>query len=134
MIVNKDCSTETIFPPILAVGLTLNGMSYPNHGIVNIMEIGTGSAALRCTTTLPNCCFSGSGGGWFLPNGDEVMRDGSLPYYRTREQNPGALRLNRNSEGITTGIFRCDIPVTGGTQSLYVGVYTSTTGECSKLI
>ena len=136
MIVNNDCSTESIFPPIsVVVGLTLNGVSYPNHGIVNIMEIVTGSAALNCTTTLSGCCFSSDGGGangWFFPNGDEVMRDGSLPYYRTRAQNPGALLLNRNSEGTTTGIFRGDVPVAGSaTQSLYVGVYTSTTGEHS---
>jgi len=61
------------------------------------------------------------------------MRDESLPYFRTRERNPGALLLHRNPEGTTTGIFRCDIPVTygfsGDTQSLYVGVYTSTTGQ-----
>ena len=70
-----DCSTESIFPPISVVGLTLNGVNYPNHGIVNIMEIGTGSAALFCTTTLPGCCFSSNGGGWFLPNGVEVMME-----------------------------------------------------------
>jgi len=134
MIVNSDCSTDNILPPISVVGLILNAVSYPNHGIVTITEIGTGSAALWCTTTLPGCCFSSNGGGWFLPNGNEVLRDWSLPYYRTRTYNPGALLLNRNPEGTTTGIFRCDIPVTGifgDTQSLYVGVYTSTTGECS---
>jgi len=136
MIDNNYCSTESIFSPISVVGLTLDGVSYPNHGIVNITEIGTGGAALHCTTTIPVCCYSGQGGanGWFLPNGVGVMRDGSLPYYRTRTQNPGALLLNRNPEGTTTGIFRCDIPVNGGTQSLYVGIYTNTSGECSLLI
>ena len=135
MIVSNDCSIESIFLPISAVvGLTLNGVSYPNHGIVNITEIGTGSAALNCTTTLLPCCFSGDGGanGWFFPNGDGVMRAESLPYYRTRTQNPGALLLHRNpDDGTTTGIFRCDIPVASDAlQSLYVGIYTSTTGEC----
>ena len=133
---DHDCSTESIFSPISVVGLTLNGMSYPNHGIVSMTEIGTGAAALNCITTLPGCCFSSNGGGWFLPSGVEVMRDGSLPYYRTRAYNPGAILLNRNPEGTTTGIFRCDIPVTGifgDTQSLYVGVYTSTTGESCTL-
>jgi len=131
MIVNYDCSIESIFPLISVVGLTLNGVSYPNHGTVTITEIGPGSAALWCTTTLPWCCFSGNGGGWFLPNGNVLPNNPSLPYYRTRAQNPGALLLNRNPEGTTTGIVRCDVPVTGGTLSLYVGVYTSTTGECS---
>ena len=128
---HNECSIESIFSSISAVGLTLNSVSYPNHGIVDISEIGTGSAALYCTTTLPGCCFSGNGGGWFLPNGDEVINTASLPYYRTRARDPGALLLNRNPEGTTTGIFRCDAPISGGTLSLYVGVYTSTTGECS---
>jgi len=131
MIVNYDCSIESIFPPISVVGLTLNGVSYPNHGIVTITEIGTGSTALHCTTTLPWCCYSAHGGGWFLPNGNVLPNNPSLLYYRTRARNPGAQLLNRNPEGTTTGIFRCDIPVTDGTESLYVGVYTSTTGECS---
>jgi len=129
MIVNNGCSTEGVFPPISGVWLTLNGVTLTNNSVVTITEIGTGSAALLCTTALVGCCFSGDGG-WFLPNGVEVMRDGSLPYYRTRARSPGALLLNRNPEGTTRGIFRCDVPVTGGTQSLYVGVYTSTTGEC----
>jgi len=75
MIDNNYCNTESTFSPISVIGLTLNGVSYPNNTIVTITEIGTGSAALNCTTTLPGCCFSHQGGGWFLPNGDEVMRD-----------------------------------------------------------
>jgi len=38
--------------------------------------------------------------------------------------------LSRNSESATTGIFHCDIPdASGVTQSLYVGIYDSGTGE-----
>ena len=97
-------------------------------------EIGTGSAALLCTTTLLPCCFSAQGNGWFLPNGNEVMRPDSLPYYRTRAQTPGALLLHRNPVATTTGIFRCDIPdASNVVQSLYVGIYTSTTGESCTL-
>ena len=131
MIVDNHCSTDSIFPPISAVGLTLNGVSYTNNSVVTITEIATGSAALFCTSTLSGCCFSGHGGGWFLPSGNVLLNTPSQPYYRTRTSNPGALLLNRNPEATTTGIFRCDAPVSGGTQSLYVGVYTSTTGECS---
>jgi len=127
------CST-LLFPyQFLGISLTLNGVSYTNNSIVTITEIGTGSAALHCTTTLPRCCFSGQGGGWFLPNGNVLINNANLPYYRKRAQNPGALLLHRNPEGTTTGIFRCDIPVTDGTQSLYVGIYTST-GESYTLI
>jgi len=114
------------------IGFTLNGVSYTNNSIVNITDIGTGSAALLCTTTLPNCCFSTTGGmnGWFLPNGTEVMNNVALPYYRTRATTPTGTLLLHRSTGTTTGIFRCDIPdVSGEIRSLYVGIYTSTTGE-----
>jgi len=105
-------------------------VSYTNNSIVNITEIGTGNAALFCTTTLPQCCLSGHGGGWFLPNGTEVMTSEKLQYYRNRTQNPGTLLLHHKPEGNTTGIFRCDIPGADDvTQSLFVGIYTSTTGE-----
>ena len=112
-------------------------MDYTNNSVVTITEIGTGSAALHCTTTLLQCCFSGQGGanGWFFPSGDGVMRDESLPYYRTREQYPGRLLLHRNPEATTTGIFRCDIPdASNELQSLYVGIYTNTTGKSCTLI
>ena len=104
-----------------------------NNSIVTIAEIGTGSAALFCNTTLPECCFSGNGGGWFLPNGNAINNNQSLPYYRTRAQYPGAILLHRNPGGTTTGIFCCDIPVAGGNQRLYVGIYTITTGESCTL-
>ena len=127
-----ECCQLTLFPyQFSGIGLTVNGVSYTNNSIVTITEIGTGSAALFCITTLPRCCYSGTGGmnGWFLPNGREVMRDEELPYYRTRAHPTGRLLLHRNT-GTTTGIFRCDIPdVSGEVRSLYVGIYTSTTGE-----
>jgi len=108
-------------------------VNYTNNSIVTITDIGTGSAALLCTTTLPGCCFSGTGG-WFYPNGNVVVNNPSLPYYRTRARNPGALLLHHNLEGTTTGVFRCDIPVAfDELQSLYVGIYTSTTGESCTL-
>jgi len=68
-----------------------------------------------------------------LPDGSEVMKN--LPYHRTRARDPGALLLHRNPEGNTTGIFRCDIPATStsDTQSLYVGMYSSITGESCTL-
>ena len=114
-------------------GFTLNGVSFTNNSIVNITEIRTGSAALFCNTTLPQCCYSHQGGGWFLPNGNVIIRNENLPYYRTRAGKPGAILLHRNSGGTTTGIFRCDIPAAGDNQNLYVGIYTNTTGESCAL-
>jgi len=110
--------------------MTLNGVTYPNNSIVNITDIGTGSAALLCTTTYTPCCNSldNPETQWYFPNRSQVPNNPALPYQRTR--GPGIVILNRNSESTTTGIFHCDIPDASGVlQSLYVGIYISSTGE-----
>ena len=106
-------------------------MNLINNSIVTNRDIGTGAAALVCTTTYTPCCASGNPETeWYFPNGSQVPNNPNLPYQRTRGQNPGRVILSRNSEGTTTGIFRCDIPDANNVlQSLYVGIYTSTTGE-----
>ena len=115
------------------IGLTLNSVQYPNNSVVNITDIGTGSAALLCTTTYPGCCFS-TDGFWYFPDGSQVQRSEMLPYYRTRSQSPGTILLHRNPGATTTGIFRCTIrDHSGDFQSLYVGIYTDSAGESSIL-
>ena len=114
--------------------LTLNSVQYTNNSVVNITDIGTGSAALVCTTTYHPCCFSLDGSQWYFPNGSAVQRSETLPYYRTRTDShispPGTVRLHRNPGATTTGIFRCDIlDASGELQSIYVGIYNATTGE-----
>ena len=106
-------------------------MSLPNNSIVTNTEIGTGTAALVCVTVRMSCCASGNPEArWYFPNGSPVPNNPGLSYQETREENPGRVILSRNSESTTTGIFHCDIPDASGiTQSLYVGIYTSTTGE-----
>ena len=106
-------------------------MNLTNNSIVTNTDIGTGSAALLCITTYTPCCTSANPETqWFFPNGSQVPNNPSLPYQRWRGFNPGRVILIRNSESTTTGIFCCDIPDANGvTQSLYVGIYTSTTGK-----
>ena len=107
---------------------------YNNNSVVTITDVGTGSAALLCTTTYQACCLSTDGSQWYFPNGSAVQRSESLPYYRTRTfLGSGTVRLNRNPGATTTGVFHCDIPdASGDLQSIYVGMYTATTGEsCS---
>ena len=107
-------------------------MLYTNNSVVNITDIGTGSAALICTTTNPRCCSPTDGSDWYFPDGTQVQRSGST-YYSTRTVSDfggGTIRLNRNLGATTTGIFRCDIlDAIGILQSLYVGIHTATTGE-----
>ena len=119
------------------IGLTLNNVQYTNNSVVNITDIGTGSAALICTTTRPDCCLSTDGSHWYFPDGSAVQRTGTT-YYRTRTISyggGGTVRLNRNPGATTTGVFHCDIPdASGDLQSLYVGIYTATTGESSSML
>ena len=116
------------------IPLFLKGLQYTNNSVVNI---GTGSAALFCTTTNSGCCLSTDGSQWYFPDGSIVQRTGTT-YYRTRtilaDVGSATVRLNRNPEATTTGIFHCDIPDgSGDLQSIYVGIYNATTGElCRK--
>ena len=111
------------------IGLTLNNVSYSNNSVVNIIDIGTGSAALHCTSTYIWCCLSTDGSHWYFPDGSQVQRTGTT-YYRTRTIYNGTVLLHRNPEGTTTGVFHCDIlDDSGDLQSLYVGIYNATTGE-----
>jgi len=111
-------------------------MTLTNNSIVTNTDIGTGSAALNCTTTYTPCCGSANPDTqWFFPNGSQIPNNPTLPYQRWRGRFPGRVILNRNSDNTTTGVFHCDIPdVNGVTQSLYVGIYTSTTGESCTLV
>ena len=113
------------------IGLTLNNVQYTNNSVLTITDIGTGSAALICTTTRFGCCLSTDGSHWYFPDGSTVQRTGTT-YYRTKtiSNGPGGtVRLHRNPGATTTGVFHCDIPGGGGLQSIYVGIYTATTGE-----
>ena len=111
--------------------LTLNNVQYTNNSVVNITDIGTDSAALVCTTTRSGCCLSTDGSQWYFPNGSAVQHTG-VTYFRRRtfSSTGGTVRLNRNSGATTTGVFHCDIlDASGDLQSIYVGIYTATTGE-----
>ena len=106
-------------------------MQYPSNSVVNITDIETGNAALICTTTRFGCCLRSDGSNWFFPDGSTVQRTDTT-YYRTRTVSNvggGTVRLHRNPGATLTGVFHCDIPVGGGLQSIYVGIYNATTGE-----
>ena len=131
------CDVETTYLSCTTgIGLTLNNVQYPNNSVVNIMDIGTGSAALICTTTNLACCLSTDGSHWYFPDGSAVQRT-STTYYRTRtisHVGGGTVVLNRNPGATTTGVFHCDIhDDSGDLQSIYVGIYTATTGESCTL-
>ena len=129
---NRDKKTFVCLSHATGIGLTLNNVNYTNNSVVTITDIGTGGAALICTTTYTPCCLSTDGSHWYFPDGSRVERTGTT-YYRTRTISTvggGTVHLSRNPGATTTGIFHCDIlDASGDLQSIYVGIYTATTGE-----
>ena len=114
----------------------MNGAVTPNHGFVLLDNIGEGDDALLCLTDQPACCrppYTGAMGlaigNWFFPNGTRVPSSGSQwGLHRTRGQMLVSLHRRRGRED---GVYRCEIPdAMDVIQTLYVGLYTNTTGEC----
>ena len=111
---------------------SLNGTTYQNNSCVTLEDIGENDTALLCMTNLTACCSpSHTGenmsalGNWFFPNGSKVPTRGN--FYRRRGQS--VVRLNHGRGGVE-GIYRCKIPDSMNvTQTIYIGVYTASTGE-----
>ena len=88
--------------------------------------------ALLCITKLTSCCQpSSTSGNWFFPDGTRVsgMKNNQQDFHRTRGQM--VLRLiHKSGRGGVDGIYHCVIPDSRNvTQTIYIGVYTATTGE-----
>ena len=125
-----------LFLDVGHVWFTLNGTMYQNNSLVSLKDIGEGDEALNCMTDQPACCrppyTNGSGqqvlGNWFFPNGSRVPNSGEQSnFHRTRSQS--VVRLHRRRGG-EDGIYSCVVPdATNVTQTLYIGVYTASTGE-----
>ena len=123
------------------VWFSLRGIVYQNNSLVTLEDIGEGDDALLCLTNQTACCrhpYTGEKknalGNWFFPNGtrvpSEVANETSREewdIYRTRCQM--VVRMHRRRGGVE-GIYRCEIPDTFGfTQTIYIGVYSASTGE-----
>ena len=97
-----------------------------------INDIGTANddTALLCHTNRPPPSgSSNSGGGWFRPDGTEVMPGGGSVGFR-RGRGSMVVRLYRNT-GTTAveGIYRCEvIDDTDTQQTVYVGLYNDDGG------
>ena len=115
----------------------MNGAITPNHGFVLLNNIGGGDASLLCLTNRPACCRSpyaeNGRGNWFFPNGTRVPSTGmQWDFHRTRGHS--MVRLQRRRGGVN-GIYRCEIPdAMNVNQSLYIGVYTNSTGESTQYL
>ena len=111
------------------VYLSLDGTVIPNHGYVEISDIGsTDDSALLCHTNNPPPPGStNSGGDWLAPDGNRVFVT-AVPGV-TRNRDPMVVRLWRASGTPPEGIYQCRIQDAASTfqSSVYVGLYN--TGE-----
>ena len=114
--------------------VVLNGAVIPNHGFVLLDNIGESHDALLCLSDQLACCrppYSGQQaiGNWYFPNGTRVPSSGAQwDFHRTRGQMVVSLHRRRGGEN---GVYRCEIPDAMNVfQTLYIGLYTNTTGEC----
>ena len=107
---------------------------------MNLEEIGEGDAALLCITDQTTCCekeFIGAMGSamanWFFPNGTRVPSTGSQwDFHRTGGRMVVLLMRRRGGED---GVYRCEISDARNViQTIYIGVYTASTGEQYKNI
>ena len=87
----------------------MNGDVIPNHGYVNISDIGsTDDTALLCHTNRPPSPSgpNNSGGDWFAPDGTRVSGLDFSGFIRNRE--PKVVRLKQDFHATPAeGIFHC---------------------------
>ena len=112
----------------------LRGQFYSSHSVLDPATISIGTNSLLCITTTEACCqttHTGTGmgaGQWYFPDGTEVPFSSLNPYYMTR--GASVVRLNRAFSATTpSGLYRCEVPVTDGTESVYIGLYPVGQGQ-----
>ena len=125
--------------------LSLNDDIIPNHGYVDISDIGsTDDTALICHTNRPTTLNINkhSGGDWVGPSGIVVggatIGTTNVPGFM-RNRDPMIVRLLRNTstatDPLSEGIFHCEVEDNTGTQqTVYVGVYNSGRGMSTCII
>ena len=112
------------------VYLSLNGTVIPNHGYVEISDVGSNDdSALLCHSNFPPPSGSAtSGGDWFAPDGTNIPSS-AVPGF-TRNRGPMVVRLKRASGTPPEGIYRCEIEEADDTlQTAYVGLYNAGAGR-----
>ena len=111
------------------VYLSLDGTVIPNHGYVEISDIGsTDDSALLCHTNFPPPPGSASSGGdWFAPDGTRVFLT-AVPGFTI---NRAAMVVRLKSSGTPPeGIYECRIQdATSTVQIVYVGLYNTGGGK-----
>ena len=110
------------YPRFEFTGTVLTNNSYIPRGLIGIGP----NSSLNCMTDNSDCCNNGEGN-WYNYTGSVVQQgtNGDSDLYVTRGDE--VVYLNRITGG-STGMWRCDIPDSTGTQqSIYI--YLGTLGD-----
>ena len=127
---NVDVHSQT------APYVTFMGEILPNNSYVDVSLVGdplSGGEGVQCHTDLTTCCSKHQGmgrGDWYAPGSEH-----RLPFFASGNLN--SVFEHRNNQtvilyyrpwithpNITSGIYRCDIAVTGsGRGIIYMGIY-----------
>ena len=112
------------------VGVYLSTISgiLPNHGYVELSDIGfTDENALLCLTDLPTCCTDGTGS-WYDASGASIgSQDSSgVPGFYTNRSDQVIRLIRYNDTSFVEGIYYCEVPDSNNTTlTVYVGLYNS---------
>ena len=98
----------------------LRGTTYQNNSLVTLEDIGEGGLGLYCIAV----CYGSGIRNWFFPNGTRVPSEVvGWDFYHMYSS------IYRRRGGVN-GIYHCVIPdAMNVTQTIYIGVYTASTGE-----
>ena len=118
--------------PLIVPGLKLNGVTFPNHGIINKdpSVIGEGENALYCNSNDDMCCgtppFGNGRGKWYFPAGTVLASSTTNTNLWYASWQTGAVLMNFRGTATTgtTGLHRCDIlDSTGTLHQFYTCIY-----------
>ena len=116
--------------------VTFIGEILPNNSYVDVSLVGdrnSDGAGVQCHTDLTTCCSRHQGmdrGDWYAPGSEHRLpfhNSGNLNAVVEHRENQKVILYHRPwiiHSNITSGIYRCDIAVTGsGRGIVYMGIY-----------
>ena len=123
-----DVNSQTI-PYITFMGQTLPNNSYVDVSLVT--DPPSGGEGVQCHTDLTTCCSRHQGndsGDWYGPNTEDRLplesEEESVHAIYEYHGNQIVTLYKRSTAVIQSGIYRCDIAVSGsGRGTVYVGLY-----------
>ena len=123
---------DSFSPDAGDVWFSLRGTTYQNNSIVFLEDIGEDDDALLCVTNRTETNSSIAFGDWFFPNGTTVPSEVANNQYQQdiySDRGQMVVRMHRRRGG-EEGIYHCEIPdAMNVTQTIYIGVYSASTGE-----